>query len=75
MPRFDDTNWDIALFLTPIGMLKNALSSNATLRSFYFDISAGQTAVSGPQAFLLVIVILSAIVNGLFLLKHFGKDG
>lgn len=69
VPDLHDTNWDSALFLTPIGMIKNFTSSNVVMKSFYFDVSRGQTELATWQLLLISAVLIVQITNFTMLLK------
>jgi hypothetical protein len=69
VPDLHDTNWDSALFLTPIGILKNFFSSNIAMKSFYFDVSKGQTDLALWQLVLISLLLIVQITNFTMLLK------
>lgn len=69
-PDFTDTNWDIVLFLTPIGILKNLIAANPALRSFYFDISSGQVPMGLPQGVAVFFIVSLLFANGRALLRE-----
>jgi|GEM_PF-746066 len=62
-PDLSETNWDIALFLTPIGMLKNSLDSSPVMRSFYNDFSTGQIELAEWQIVLISLLLIVQIYN------------
>jgi hypothetical protein len=68
-PDFTESSWDIVLFLTPIGIIKNLLAASPALRSFYLDISQGQVALSGPQIMFMGIIYILLVWNGLSILR------
>jgi hypothetical protein len=62
VPDLSDANWDTVLFLTPIGILKNSLAANPTMRSFYGDISSGQVDFTGVQEIIIAGILLMQII-------------
>ena len=73
IPSFAQSSWDIVLFLTPLGILKNLLAASPVLRSFYLDISPGQTPLTFIQASVLILLYILAVVNGLHILRALEK--
>lgn len=74
IPNFKDANWDTVLFLTPIGILKNFTADNPVLRSFYLDISAGQTEFAPWQWAAVSVVYLVSALAGIFYLRRSVRD-
>lgn len=72
-PEFADANWDIVLFLTPVGILKNLLAANPALRSFYLDVSAGQSALTVAQALFMALIYALLAVNGFAILRELAR--
>ncbi len=68
-PDLSETNWDIALFLTPIGMLKNFNDTNPVMRSFYNDFSTGQIELAEWQILIICILLIVQIYNFTKLVK------
>jgi len=62
-PDLRETNWDIALFLTPIGLLKNFNDTNPVMRSFYQDFSTGQIEMAEWQIALITLLLILQIYN------------
>lgn len=69
-PDFSESNWDIVLFLTPLGILKNLLAVSPALRSFYLDISTGQTQMASQQLIFMGLVYILLAINGLSILRE-----
>lgn len=69
IPDLSETTWDSALFLTPIGILKNYINESPVLRSFYGDLSKGQTALTSWQIALITVVLVVQIINFTKLVK------
>lgn len=65
LPDLSKANWDIALFLTPLGMIKNSLDKHSVMKSFYLDFAKVQ--MQFPMMNLLLIIILWLILLGAFL--------
>lgn len=66
-PDFKDTNWDIALFLTPQGIINNYLKKDQTVMwSFYSDISPGQHQPNDIQILLAIAVYTLMICSAAY---------
>lgn len=65
LPDFKDIGWDSALFLTPIGMLRNFRSESAAMRSFYFDESRNKPPESLWRQGVMLVVLGGLAWNGL----------
>lgn len=63
IPDLSETDWNSALFLTPLGMLRNFNDESPVMRSFYFDTSVGQVELSGWQTSLIFILLTIQIIN------------
>lgn len=75
-PSLRESNWDIVLFLTPIGILRNHLAESASaIRSFYGDPARGQGGVSAAGAWTIAIVIVFLAVNFVLMLRRRGREG
>ncbi|MBX3017083.1 MAG: hypothetical protein KF767_04285 [Bdellovibrionaceae bacterium] len=72
-PDFTQSSWDIVLFLTPVGLLKNFLAASPVLRSFYFDLSPGQTPLTLAQTVFLSVLYPLLALNGLSILREIGQ--
>lgn len=68
-PDFKNVDWDIVLFLTPVGILKNLTAASPVLRSFYLDISTDQVSLSPFQLVLLILIVALLVWNGLSILR------
>ncbi|RYZ63474.1 MAG: hypothetical protein EOP05_23510 [Proteobacteria bacterium] len=73
IPDFKDANWDTVLFLTPIGILKNSTAESSALRSFYIDISSGQTSFETWQWVAVTSIYLAVAIFGLLFLKKLSR--
>ncbi len=69
IPELSETNWDSALFLTPLGMIKNFNNANPVMRSFYSDLSSGQISLSIGQIIAIVLLLLLQVFNFYKLIK------
>jgi hypothetical protein len=74
-PNFKDANWDTVLFLTPIGILKNFTAESSALRSFYLDISAGQTTFGIYEWIAVSVLYLAAAIAGVLFLRKLAGAG
>lgn len=65
-PDFKDANWDIAMFLTPFGIIKNYFEKDTTVMwSFYSDISTGQVNLTSMQMMMFAavyVLLLSKVI-------------
>ncbi len=69
IPDLSDTTWDSALFLTPVGILKNFMNKSPVMRSFYSDFSSGQTTLASWQLALITVLLVVQIINFTKLVK------
>lgn len=65
LPDFKDIGWDSALFLTPIGMLRNFRSESAAMRSFYLDESRNKPPETLWRQSLMLAALAGLTWNGL----------
>lgn len=66
----NDINWDIALFLTPYGIVKNWFNRETqVLWQFYFDPAQLQTQLSLSQTALMISVYLCLLLSARNILK------
>lgn len=64
IPDVSQINWDIALFLTPYGIVNNFLNRNTSVMwSFYTDISKGQLQLNQNQIILMSTLYVFLIFN------------
>lgn len=70
IPDVSQINWDIALFLTPYGIINNFLNRDTTVMwSFYPDVSKGQLQLNQNQIILMSIIYIFLILNLLYTFK------
>jgi hypothetical protein len=70
-PDFTDVNWDIVLFLTPFGIIKNYIEKdNTVMWSFYFDTSTGQIHLTTFQMILGMIAYLIMVCSAICFFKN-----
>ncbi len=63
VPDLTESNWETVLFLTPLGIIKNFLSTNPVMRSFYRDYSPGQMLLTNWQLVLILVILLVQFFN------------
>lgn len=73
VPSFKDTNWDVVLFLTPLGILKNLIADSPVLRSFYLDVSKGQSPLEFSQILIMGSIYLLLLTNAFLGLQALNK--
>lgn len=73
-PDLRRSSWDLALFLTPVGILRNHLAESMTaLRSFYSDPARGQGGDPGSLALAAMsLVVFLLLVNAVWAWKGHG---
>jgi hypothetical protein len=59
-PPVADINWEIALFLTPLGIIKNLFISPGSITDFYFDVSRGHSLSFGAFSFDYLILFFQS---------------
>lgn len=62
VPDLKEANWDIALFLTPIGMLENFMAESPLMRSFYSDIIPSRLHFSSGQFLIIALLFLLELI-------------
>jgi hypothetical protein len=66
-PDLSQANWDTVLFLTPYGILTNHLDpAQIALKSFYSDISPGQTKLSASATIWMATIYVLMVVNAIW---------
>lgn len=75
VPDFKDSNWDVVLFLTPLGILKNLLADSPVLRSFYLDISNGQSKVDLTQSIFMAAFFVLMLINAVSIWRKLSVRG
>lgn len=68
--NLSDINWDIALFLTPWGIVENWSSRDShVLWQFYFDQAQPQTQLSTSQFILMISIYLCLLLSAKNIIK------
>ncbi|MGZ3789344.1 MAG: hypothetical protein ACXVLQ_12525 [Bacteriovorax sp.] len=73
IPDLAESNWDTALFLTPIGITKNFLDKNPVMKSFYSDLSPGLVVLPGWKIATLMIFVILLVAGFIKLIKMLAK--
>lgn len=63
IPDLSEADWNSALFLTPVGIIRNFNDASPVMRSFYSDFSTGQVELSALQIAIISGLLIAQIVN------------
>lgn len=68
LPSFEDADWRTVTFLTPSGLITNALSEDPVMRSFYGDVPPGRLG-EGARPDLMALIFAILVWNGVRILR------